>query len=183
MVVIGQEKKHGMCHQRASAPMQRKQLTGHPGEAKAEWQAHVSVECIDTIQHGAVVPGSTQVQAFLSKPKLKDEMTWLHTAGVALSRRGEFECDLTVIWLVDILQCISICGTCSRGIRVFFFKSLLQFFVACLRCSFHSVWRCYRQEWPYKKEAHKGYEKRRQMLSLIKYERQVVVMTTPCHCC
>lgn len=122
MVVISQEKKHGMFHQSASAPMQRKQLTGHPGEAKAEWQAHVSVECIDTIQHGAVVPGSTQVQAFLSKPKLKDEMPWLHTASVALSRRGEFKCDLTVIWLVDILQCISICGTWSGGIR--FFSSL-----------------------------------------------------------
>lgn len=84
------------------------------------------MECIDTIQHGAVVPGSTQVQGFLSKLKLKDEMPWLHTASVALSRRSEFECDLTVIWLVDILQFISIGGTCSGGIR-FFFKSLLYF--------------------------------------------------------
>lgn len=71
MVVIGQEKQYRMCQQGVSVSMKREQLTGHPGEAEAEWQAHVSVECINTCQNGVVVLSNIYEQAVLPKPKFR----------------------------------------------------------------------------------------------------------------
>lgn len=73
--------EHGMCQQSL------RQLTGLPGEARAERQAHVSVECLWTLQTGAAAPGSAPVLGCLVKPRLGRDTP----AGEALSRSREFE--------------------------------------------------------------------------------------------